>query len=109
MAVLRLRLAHPRVVRASPARDSIHRALDARRTAARFDCKPQGLHLVETSPALRAAQSARRRLDLRNREAAARKIANAQPREKRYFVRGVDLADTLPPEADLASIPGGGV
>ena len=34
MAVLRSRLAHPRVVRASPARDSIHRALDARRTAA---------------------------------------------------------------------------
>ncbi len=34
-------------------------AADALRTAARFDCKPQGLHLVETSPALRAAQSAR--------------------------------------------------
>ena len=34
-------------------------AVDALRAMARFGCMPQGVHLVETSPALRAAQSAR--------------------------------------------------
>lgn len=34
-------------------------AVDALRAMARFDCLPLGIHLVETSPALRAAQLAR--------------------------------------------------
>jgi SAM-dependent MidA family methyltransferase len=34
-------------------------AADALRAMARFGCVPQGIHLVETSPALRGAQSAR--------------------------------------------------
>ncbi|NIJ35627.1 SAM-dependent MidA family methyltransferase [Sphingopyxis panaciterrae] len=34
-------------------------AADALRAMARFGCVPQGVHLVETSPVLRAAQSAR--------------------------------------------------
>ena len=34
-------------------------AVDALRAAARFGCAPLGIHLVETSPVLRAAQAAR--------------------------------------------------
>ena len=40
-----------------PGRGSL--AADALRAMARFGCTPQGIHFVETSPALRSAQSAR--------------------------------------------------
>ena len=46
-----------RYVELGPGRGTL--AADALRTMARFGCTPQGVHLVETSPALRVAQSAR--------------------------------------------------
>ena len=46
-----------RYVELGPGRGTL--AADALRTMARFGCTPQGVHLVETSPTLRAAQSAR--------------------------------------------------
>lgn len=46
-----------RYVELGPGRGTL--AADAIRTMARFGCKPIGIHLVETSPALRAAQLAR--------------------------------------------------
>ena len=46
-----------RYVELGPGRGTL--AADALRAAARFGCAPLGIHLVETSPALRAAQSAR--------------------------------------------------
>jgi NADH dehydrogenase [ubiquinone] 1 alpha subcomplex assembly factor 7 len=46
-----------RYVELGPGRGTL--AADALRTMARFGCTPQGVHLVETSPMLRAAQSAR--------------------------------------------------
>ncbi|WP_411339236.1 SAM-dependent methyltransferase [Sphingopyxis sp. J-6] len=45
-----------RYVELGPGRGTL--AADALRTMARFGCAPQGVHLVETSPVLRAAQSA---------------------------------------------------
>lgn len=46
-----------RYVELGPGRGTL--AADALRAAARFGCVPTGVHLVETSPTLRAAQSAR--------------------------------------------------
>ena len=46
-----------RYVELGPGRGTL--AADALRAAARFGCVPVGVHLVETSPTLRAAQSAR--------------------------------------------------
>ena len=46
-----------RYVELGPGRGTL--AADALRVMARFGCMPQGVHLVETSPALRAAQLAR--------------------------------------------------
>jgi SAM-dependent MidA family methyltransferase len=46
-----------RYVELGPGRGTL--AADALRTMARFGCAPLGVHLVETSPMLRAAQSAR--------------------------------------------------
>lgn len=46
-----------RYVELGPGRGTL--AADALRTMARFGCAPTGVHLVETSPALRAAQLAR--------------------------------------------------
>ncbi len=46
-----------RYVELGPGRGTL--AADALRTMARFGCKPVGVHLVETSPTLRAAQLAR--------------------------------------------------
>ena len=46
-----------RYVELGPGRGTL--AADALRAAARFGCVPAGVHLVETSPTLRAAQSAR--------------------------------------------------
>ncbi|MDO9363934.1 MAG: SAM-dependent methyltransferase [Sphingopyxis sp.] len=46
-----------RYVELGPGRGTL--AADALRTMARFGCAPQGVHLIETSPTLRAAQSAR--------------------------------------------------
>ena len=46
-----------RYVELGPGRGTL--AADALRTMARFGCEPVGIHLVETSPALRAAQLAR--------------------------------------------------
>jgi len=46
-----------RYVELGPGRGTL--AVDALRAASRFGCAPLGIHLVETSPALRAAQSAR--------------------------------------------------
>jgi SAM-dependent MidA family methyltransferase len=46
-----------RYVELGPGRGTL--AADALRVMARFGCVPMGVHLVETSPALRAAQSAR--------------------------------------------------
>jgi SAM-dependent MidA family methyltransferase len=46
-----------RYVELGPGRGTL--AADALRVMARFGCAPVGVHLVETSPALRAAQSAR--------------------------------------------------
>src|SRR3546814_16026151 len=46
-----------RYVELGPGRGTL--AADALRVMARFDCAPQGVHLVETSPTLRAAQLAR--------------------------------------------------
>ena len=46
-----------RYVELGPGRGTL--AADALRTMARFGCTPQAVHLVETSPTLRAAQSAR--------------------------------------------------
>jgi NADH dehydrogenase [ubiquinone] 1 alpha subcomplex assembly factor 7 len=46
-----------RYVELGPGRGTL--AADALRTMARFGCAPQHVHLVETSPTLRAAQSAR--------------------------------------------------
>lgn len=46
-----------RYVELGPGRGTL--AADALRVMARFGCAPMGVHLVETSPALRAAQSAR--------------------------------------------------
>lgn len=46
-----------RYVELGPGRGTL--AADALRAAARFGCMPHGVHLVETSPVLRAAQSAR--------------------------------------------------
>ncbi|MBL0916667.1 MAG: SAM-dependent methyltransferase, partial [Sphingopyxis sp.] len=46
-----------RYVELGPGRGTL--AVDALRAASRFGCVPQGIHLVETSPTLRAAQSAR--------------------------------------------------
>ena len=46
-----------RYVELGPGRGTL--AADALRVAARFGCTPIGVHLVETSPALRTAQSAR--------------------------------------------------
>ncbi|WOF45439.1 SAM-dependent methyltransferase [Sphingopyxis indica] len=46
-----------RYVELGPGRGTL--AADALRTMARFGCVPQGVHLVETSPALRAAQASR--------------------------------------------------
>lgn len=59
----------------------------------------------------RAAKAARRRINLKAREDTARKIAAMNPREKGgpYLVRGVDLADHLPPEYDVDSLPNAGL
>src|SRR3546814_14550741 len=46
-----------RYVELGPGRGTL--AVDALRVMARFGCVPQGVHLVETSPALREAQLAR--------------------------------------------------
>ena len=46
-----------RYIELGPGRGTL--AADALRVMARFGCMPQGVHLVETSPALRAAQLAR--------------------------------------------------
>ncbi|KTE22709.1 ATP synthase subunit beta [Sphingopyxis sp. H050] len=46
-----------RYVELGPGRGTL--AADALRAASRFGCVPAGIHLVETSPTLRAAQSAR--------------------------------------------------
>ncbi|MBN8843009.1 MAG: SAM-dependent methyltransferase [Sphingomonadales bacterium] len=46
-----------RYVELGPGRGTL--AVDALRAASRFGCAPMGVHLVETSPTLRAAQSAR--------------------------------------------------
>ncbi|MDZ3833080.1 MAG: SAM-dependent methyltransferase [Sphingopyxis sp.] len=46
-----------RYVELGPGRGTL--AVDALRVMARFGCTPLGVHLVETSPALRAAQTAR--------------------------------------------------
>jgi len=46
-----------RYVEIGPGRGTL--AADALRTLARFGCAPQGIHLVEASPVLRAAQAAR--------------------------------------------------
>lgn len=46
-----------RYVELGPGRGTL--AADALRAAKRFGCTPHGVHLVETSPALRAAQAAR--------------------------------------------------
>jgi SAM-dependent MidA family methyltransferase len=46
-----------RYVELGPGRGTL--AVDALRAMARFGCAPQGVHLVETSPTLRAAQAAR--------------------------------------------------
>ncbi|MDR7058959.1 MULTISPECIES: class I SAM-dependent methyltransferase [unclassified Sphingopyxis] len=46
-----------RYIELGPGRGTL--AADALRAMARFGCTPQGVHLVETSPMLRAAQSAR--------------------------------------------------
>lgn len=46
-----------RYVEIGPGRGTL--AADALRTLARFGCAPQGVHLVEASPVLRAAQAAR--------------------------------------------------
>jgi SAM-dependent MidA family methyltransferase len=46
-----------RYVELGPGRGTL--AADALRAASRFGCAPLGIHLVETSPVLRAAQSAR--------------------------------------------------
>ncbi len=46
-----------RYVELGPGRGTL--AADALRVMARFTCAPMGIHLVETSPALRAAQAAR--------------------------------------------------
>jgi len=46
-----------RYIELGPGRGTL--AADALRAMARFGCTPRGVHLVETSPALRAAQSAR--------------------------------------------------
>jgi len=46
-----------RYVELGPGRGTL--AVDALRAASRFGCAPLGVHLVETSPTLRAAQSAR--------------------------------------------------
>src|SRR3546814_609740 len=59
IADLWLRAGKPalRYIERGPGRGTL--ALDALRTMARFGAMPQGLHLIETSPALRAAQAAR--------------------------------------------------
>src|SRR3546814_17103850 len=59
IADLWLRAGKPafRYIELGPGRGTL--ALDALRTMARFGAMPQGLHLIETSPALRAAQAAR--------------------------------------------------
>src|SRR3546814_5108850 len=59
IADLWLRAGKPafRYVELGPGRGTL--ALDALRAMARFGAAPQGVHLVETSPALRSAQAAR--------------------------------------------------
>ncbi|PAL22565.1 methyltransferase [Sphingopyxis sp. GW247-27LB] len=59
IADLWLRAGKPafRYVELGPGRGTL--AADALRAMARFGCAPQGVHLVETSPALRVAQTAR--------------------------------------------------
>lgn len=53
---------------------------------------------------LRSSNAVRRANELKTRETAARKVAAGK-----YLVRGVDLADHLPPEADLATVPNRGL
>ncbi|WP_184098712.1 class I SAM-dependent methyltransferase [Sphingopyxis panaciterrulae] len=59
IADLWLRAGKPafRYIELGPGRGTL--ALDALRAMARFGAMPQGIHLIETSPALRAAQAAR--------------------------------------------------
>src|SRR3546814_12045229 len=65
-------------------------AADALRVMARFGCMPQGVHLVETTPALRAAQLAR--LPAAEHYAEMTALPNRQRhREGRRWAIRVDL------------------
>lgn len=77
-----------RYVELGPGRGTL--AADALRTMARFGCLPQGVHLVETSPTLRAAQRARLP------DAEHRDQVDALPGDTPLIVVANEFFDALP-------------
>lgn len=77
-----------RYVELGPGRGTL--AADALRTMARFGCEPIGVHLVETSPALRAAQLARRPAATHHDE------VDALPDDAPLFIIANEFFDALP-------------
>ncbi|WP_420822519.1 class I SAM-dependent methyltransferase [Sphingopyxis lindanitolerans] len=77
-----------RYVELGPGRGTL--AADALRAASRFGCAPLGIHLVETSPTLRAAQSARLP------EAAHHDEVDALPDDAPLVIVANEFFDALP-------------